>query len=245
MMSPASTSTTSPTFRLVPGTILYLVRSAPVSSFACVSVRVRRSESACALPRPSATASAKFANSTVNQSHSDDLEREAEVLAAGREVAQEDHGGQRGDDLDHEHDRVLHHDPWIELGESGADRRHDDLRIDQAPMRASACAVSRFPLKSAPNACGQNIMCACIARCSTIGPSASAGKKVRPPMMRITPTSRPTNRPPVGREGAGGGRHRLLGGQRAGDRHRRDDHQIAADQHREAAGRCCTKAYCR
>ena len=35
------------------------------------------------------------------------------------------------------------------------------------------------------------------ARCSTIGPSASAGKKVRPPMIRITPTTRPTNRPPV------------------------------------------------
>ena len=53
----------------MPGTVLYFVRSAPVSSFACVSVRVRRSESACALPRPSATASAKFANSTVTHSH--------------------------------------------------------------------------------------------------------------------------------------------------------------------------------
>ena len=30
-----------------------------------------------------------------------------------------------------------------------------------------------------------------------MGPSASAGKKVKPPMIRITPTSRPTNRPPV------------------------------------------------
>ena len=35
---------------------------------AIVSARVLRSVSACALPRPSATASAKFANSTVNQS---------------------------------------------------------------------------------------------------------------------------------------------------------------------------------
>ena len=35
--------------------------------FAMVSERVLRSVSACALPRPSATASAKFANSTVNQ----------------------------------------------------------------------------------------------------------------------------------------------------------------------------------
>ena len=36
-----------------------------------------------------------------------------------------------------------------------------------------------------------------IARCSTIGPSASAGKKVKPPTMRITPTTSPTKSPPV------------------------------------------------
>jgi hypothetical protein len=38
---------------------------------------------------------------------------------------------------------------------------------------------------------------ALIASCSTIGPSASAGKKVRPPMITITPITRPTNQPPV------------------------------------------------
>ena len=69
IMSPASTRTTSPTLRLVLGTSLKFLRSDPVSSFACVSVRCRRSESACALPRPSATASEKFANSTVTHSH--------------------------------------------------------------------------------------------------------------------------------------------------------------------------------
>src|SRR6516162_611914 len=68
ILSPASTSTTSPTFRLVPGTSRY-VRSEPVNSFAWLSVRVFRNDSACALPRPSATASAKLAKSTVNQSH--------------------------------------------------------------------------------------------------------------------------------------------------------------------------------
>ena len=45
-----------------------------------------------------------------------------------------------------------------------------------------------------------------IARCSTIGPRASAGKKVNPPMIRITPTTRPTNSPPVvGKVPADGG----------------------------------------
>src|SRR3984885_7491941 len=43
--------------------------SDPVKSLAWLSVRVFRSDSACALPRPSATASAKLANNTVNHSH--------------------------------------------------------------------------------------------------------------------------------------------------------------------------------
>ena len=42
-----------------------------VRTRAVVSARVLRSAAACALPRPSAIASAKLANSTVNQSHSD------------------------------------------------------------------------------------------------------------------------------------------------------------------------------
>ena len=41
---------------------------AAVNSLACVSVRWRRSVSACAFPRPSAMASAKLANRTVNHS---------------------------------------------------------------------------------------------------------------------------------------------------------------------------------
>src|SRR5215475_7958603 len=70
MVSPASTSTTSPTLRLVLGINLWPLPPGPVSSFACVSVRWRRNAAACAFPRPSATASAKLANSTVNHSHS-------------------------------------------------------------------------------------------------------------------------------------------------------------------------------
>src|SRR5437868_3525699 len=68
ILSPASTRTTSPTFSAVPGTSRKVL-SDPVSSFALLSVRVFFSDSACALPRPSATASAKLANSTVNHSH--------------------------------------------------------------------------------------------------------------------------------------------------------------------------------
>ena len=68
IVSPASTRTTSPTLRTVPGTSLKFLRSEPVSSFACVVVRLWRNASACALPRPSATASEKFANRIVAHS---------------------------------------------------------------------------------------------------------------------------------------------------------------------------------
>ncbi len=64
--SPAETTTSSPTCSSELGTS----SSDPSACRRCaiVSARVRRSSSACALPRPSAIASAKFANSTVNQS---------------------------------------------------------------------------------------------------------------------------------------------------------------------------------
>jgi hypothetical protein len=60
--------------------------SAPAAiSLASVSVRAR-SDSACALPRPSATASAKLANSTVNHSQMTSWKREAEIAGAGDDV---------------------------------------------------------------------------------------------------------------------------------------------------------------
>ena len=66
MNSPACTMTTSFFRRLAAGT--FSMPLAPVRRFATVSVRVLLSVSACAFPRPSAIASAKLANRTVNQS---------------------------------------------------------------------------------------------------------------------------------------------------------------------------------
>ena len=64
--SPAFTSTMSFCFSSGAATV-----SVPVAviRFAIVSVRACRSDAACALPRPSATASAKLANTTVIHSH--------------------------------------------------------------------------------------------------------------------------------------------------------------------------------
>ena len=74
MNSPAPTRTTSSFLSDVAGTSSYGVRfepdptDGPMSRFAMLSVRALRRVSACALPRPSAIASAKFANSTVSHS---------------------------------------------------------------------------------------------------------------------------------------------------------------------------------
>ncbi|SCD72277.1 hypothetical protein GA0115246_105123 [Streptomyces sp. SolWspMP-sol7th] len=66
MTSPASQTTRSPTRSAPPGTCSSVV---PSRRRATVSPRVRRRDAACALPRPSATASARFAKSVVSHSH--------------------------------------------------------------------------------------------------------------------------------------------------------------------------------
>ena len=66
IISPCSTSTTSPRRSSVAATVSYFLPF--FRRLAMVSVLVLRSVSACALPRPSAMASAKLANSTVNHS---------------------------------------------------------------------------------------------------------------------------------------------------------------------------------
>ena len=77
MVSPASTRTVSPALSVEPATSSTSpsCRGAPwsgdLSFLAWTSLRALRRVSACALPRPSAIASAKFANSTVNHSHRD------------------------------------------------------------------------------------------------------------------------------------------------------------------------------
>ena len=68
MTWPASTTTRSPSRRSVPGTTSSL--PSPSRRRAVVSVRVWRRLCACARPRPSATASARLAKSTVAHSQS-------------------------------------------------------------------------------------------------------------------------------------------------------------------------------
>ncbi|MGY3651716.1 hypothetical protein ACVWW2_007007 [Bradyrhizobium sp. LM4.3] len=60
----------------------------------------------------------------------DDLEGKAQARTSRKDIAQKDRRGERGHDLDHEHHRVLHHQPRIELGERGANRGHHDVRVE-------------------------------------------------------------------------------------------------------------------
>ena len=115
-----------------------------------VSVRVRRRLSAWALPRPSAMASAKLANSTVNHSHRMIWPEKARFGAAGGDVADEQDGGERGDDLDDEHDRVLDHLARIELVQGADERRPDEGGAEEACGVGRAIAVVRLEMCSGP-----------------------------------------------------------------------------------------------
>ena len=101
-----------------------------------VSVLARRSVAACALPRPSATASARLANTTV--SHSQTTTDQTNTLGSVKASTVDEHGA----DLDDEHHRVLHHHPRVELAQ----------RVRQ---RASAASSGR----TARDACRRRRRC--------------------------------------------------------------------------------------
>src|SRR5207244_9417824 len=92
--------------------------------------------------------------------------------------------------------RILHQWPRVDLHKSRADRRHHDFGIEQGRDRL-ALANNRDFHGLPPDQFGANSVPLVIAICSTIGPSASAGKKMSPPIITMTPTTSPTKRPPV------------------------------------------------
>ena len=74
----------------------------------------------------------------------DDLKLEADILAAGHEIANQDHRRQGADDLKHEHHRILHQRPGIELDEGRADRGNDNLRIEECRYGPAMAERRRF-----------------------------------------------------------------------------------------------------
>ena len=104
---------------------------------AMVSLRVLRSDAACALPRPSAIASAKFAKSTV--AHRKSVTRTAKTFSLADDVAEvADEQDRRVDaaDLDDEHHRVAEHAPRVELAEAVDDRGPTIARSNTPRRRA-------------------------------------------------------------------------------------------------------------
>ena len=150
--------------------------------------------SACALPRPSAIASAKLAKSTVNQSQQRDRAGEPERRAPARreQVAQPERawsGRCRPR-------RRTSPGSWRRAAGRACEgcRASAGARIAGSKSETLARRWHGMPSER-PSRRGAR-------KCSTIGPSESAGKKVSAPTMTMTPTSSADEERAVGREGA-------------------------------------------
>ena len=171
MISPASTSTTSPTSRssaFTPSTSRRGFRDRHSAWRACRCACAARA-SACALPRPSATASAKLANSTVNQSQAAIWpENEAVPLCAARSRMKSS-GHQQRHHFGDEDDRVACTSArGSSLRNASTAARGDDLAVEQAlrlgfrghgrsPIRRSCRRASGSARRSAPATAPGNI----------------------------------------------------------------------------------------
>ena len=143
--SPAATTHSSPTSSALDGTCS-TVPSAR-RRFAIVSVRVLRSDAACALPRPSAIASAKFANNTVAQrKQRDEAGEHVLVRRRLREVPKEQHRRVDAADLDHEDHRVAEQRARVQLAEAVDDGRADDRAVEHALL--AGCRRARSVLRA-------------------------------------------------------------------------------------------------
>src|SRR5262252_1455896 len=231
MKSPASTSTTSPTFRLVLGMSLMLVRSSPASSLAMVSVCWRRSEFACALPRPSAMASAKLANSTVNHSQITIWNSNASVCPPVRRSRTRM--------------TVVSSVTTSSTNMTGFFMRVRGSSLTKAEPIAG---ITIMGSNSAETGMRLRIWVSIGAHSGSIRREGGAGDHREMLDQRAERERREEGeaadddddaddeadkQPAGGREGAERGRHGLLGRERAGDRHGRNDHPEAADQHRD------------
>src|SRR6185369_17904279 len=120
-----------------------------------------------------------------------DLEFERNVAITRKKIADKDNSRQQCHDLKHEHHGVLDQRGRVELDKSLTDRRDHDLGVQQRRHRHPLANLRGFHFLNSGKK-RQNVVPATIANCSTRGPSASAGKKVRPPTITITPTTKPT-----------------------------------------------------
>ena len=143
MMSPASTSTMSPTLRLVPGTeLVVLAVAGRSSSLACVSVRVLAQRVGLRL-----AASLGHRLGEVREQHrepepEDDLEREAEVPPPVTRSRMKMTVVSAATTSTTNMTGFLISTRGSSLAKADADGRHDDLRIEQGRDRHALVAAS-------------------------------------------------------------------------------------------------------
>ena len=140
-----------------------------------------------------------------------------------------------GPDQHDEHDRVLDLDPGVELLEGVDQRLAQDLAVEEAPRPRPRRGERRFGWRL--RLCGQGGHQKNFPwlSCSTMGPSETAGKKVRPPMMTMTPMVRPTNMPLSVRKVPSDAGTTFLAASDATERQGRDHDAEPADQHVDGA----------
>src|SRR5207245_6872225 len=128
------------------------------------------------------------------------------------EVPEEEDGGEDAADLHDEHHRVAHHLAGVELHERVAHRAPQDGGVEHrllpgaTALRAGAPGGRGRRSGGRLGRAGHGAPQKCPTRCSTTGPRARTGKKVRPTTMITTPSRRPVNSGvPVGNVPAEGG----------------------------------------
>jgi hypothetical protein len=130
-----------------------------------------------------------------------------------------------GADVHDEHDGIAPLHSRIELAHGLHQRGSDEITVEQRQLTARHLRSQRPPGSM---------------KCSTMGPSASAGTKVRTPMSSTEPISSATNSRSVRRHGALGHGHALFLRERSGDGEHGHDRPVAADPHHESEARCRT-----
>src|SRR6516162_4497205 len=233
MTSPASTTTWSPRVSWVPGTSSSRVPvwpgCQPISRRATVSRLVRRSVSAWALPRPSATASARLANTTVSHSQTTivqlKMRSEAGPVIAVYRVSSAPISTTNMTGL-----RI-----WTRgssfLNASGSDL-HSILGSSRPPP-IRRCSPPEA-LRDSPPLCGV------VVTAISVQPFCERAQRERGEVGQADEDQHHADDHPYeqwrsGVERAGARGHRLLSGQRAGQAEREDLRHEPAEQHDEAA----------
>ncbi len=201
-----------------------------------------RSASACALPRPSAIASAKFANSTVNQSQSDTARMNpARRLAVAAERLDPEHRREDAADLDDEHHRVA---PLV-LRASSFTNASTSARADDRSRRTACAAMSA----RSPGACERR---GCSWRFAHVVPDQRevlddrAQGERRDERERADDDDRARRASPRRAACAWAAcparRHDLLRRERAGDGERRHREPVAREATSRCRAPCCRRA---